>query len=43
MKSLSGMMRRSWREGQDEIRWDLEWEMERRREGKILEGREVLL
>lgn len=43
VKTLSGMMSRSWREGQDEIRRDLEWEMERRREGKILEGREVLL
>lgn len=35
------MMRRSWREGQDEIRQDLEWERDREREGK--EGREVSL
>lgn len=35
------MMRRSLREGQDEIRQDLEWEREK--EGKILEGREVSL
>ncbi len=27
------MMRRSWREGQDEIRQDLEWERDREREG----------
>lgn len=37
VKSLSGVMRRSWREGQEEIRRDLEWERKRRR------GREVLL
>lgn len=37
------MMRRSWREGQDEIRQDLEWEREREKEGRILEGREVSL
>lgn len=43
MKSLSGKMRRSLREGQEEIREDLEWERDGEKEGKILEGREVSL
>lgn len=34
------MMRRSWREGQDEIRKDLKWEREQEKErgGRIWEG-----
>lgn len=28
------MMRRSWREGQDEIRQDLEWERDGEKDGK---------
>lgn len=42
MKSLSGMMRRSWREGQGEIRRGFRVG-DREKEGGILEGREVLL